>query len=473
MTGVRQALGDQASETAQMFAMVSLSTTSLDVVRNYAAAQEASSNGKFEEAMQSLLKAVEADPKFGVGYQLLALNSRNLGRLQDADKYINQALLYLDGMTERERYSTRGFYYRMTGDYQQCVREYGELIARYAADLVGHNQRALCLTQLRDMRGAVNEMRQVVDMLPNRVIFRDNLALYNSYAGDFQTGEREARAIQEPDVYSIMALAFGQTGQGQLSAAAATYQKLATVDALGASFAASGLADLASVEGRFADAVRILSEGAARDLASKSADRAAAKFAAVAQAELARGRNAAAIAAAETALRHSQAVKIRFLAARLFVEADAPERARPLIASLAAELQAEPQAYAKIVEGEAAIKGGDPRMAIKLLTEANMLLDTWIGHYALGRAYLEAGAFIQADSEFDRCIRRRGEALALFLDEEPTYTFLPSAYYYQGRVREELKSAAGLTESYGAYLTLRGQSKEDPRVAEVRQRVSQ
>ncbi len=146
-------------------------------------------------------------------------------------------------------------YYRLTGDYQQCVKEYGELIARYAADVVGHNQRALCLTQLRDMRGAVNEMRQVVDMLPNRAIFRDNLALYNSYAGDFQTGEQEARAIQEPDVYAIMALAFAQTGQGQLSEAAATYQKLATVDALGASFAASGLGDLAGVEGRFADAV--------------------------------------------------------------------------------------------------------------------------------------------------------------------------------------------------------------------------
>ena len=84
-------------------------------------------------------------------------------RLQDADKYINQALRYLDGMTERERYSTRGMYYRMTGDYQQCVKEYGELIARYAADVVGHNQRALCLTQLRDMRRAVDEMRQVVE----------------------------------------------------------------------------------------------------------------------------------------------------------------------------------------------------------------------------------------------------------------------------------------------------------------------
>jgi tetratricopeptide (TPR) repeat protein len=469
MTTVRTALGDQASESAQMFAMVSLSATSLDVVRNYAAAQEAASNGRFEESLQNLLKAVEADPKFGVGYQLLAVHSRNLGRLQDADRYINEALKYLDGMTERERLATRGMYYRLTGDYEQCVKEYGELIARYEADVVGHNQRALCLTQLRDMQGAVDEMRQVVDLLPNRAIFRANLGLYNNYAGNFQVAEEVARATEAPDVYATMALVFAQVGQGQFAQATDTYQKLGMRDALGASFAASGLADLASVEGRFSDAVRILRDGAAKDLAAKSADRAAAKFAALAYAELSRGRNAAALAAIDTALANSKAVKIRFLAARLFVEAGNIEAARPLIASLAAELQAEPQAYAKIVEGAAAIKSGDPRLAIKVLSEANMLLDTWIGHYDLGRAYLEEGAFTQADSEFDRCLRRRGEALALFLDEEPTYAYLPSVYYHQGRVREGLK-IAGAAESYKNYLGFRGQSKEDPLLPDIRKR---
>ena len=71
------------------------------------------------------------------------------------------------------------------------------------------------------------------------------------------------------------------------------------------------------------------------------------------------------------------------------------------------------------------LKSGDSRQAIKVLTEANALLDTWIGHFDLGRAYLEAGLFAQADSEFDRCIKRRGEALSLFLDEEPTYGYFP------------------------------------------------
>ena len=115
------------------------------------------------------------------------------------------------------------------------------------------------------------------------------------------------------------------------------------------------------------------------------------------------------------------------------------------------------------------MKNGDARAAIKTLTEANTLLDTWIGHFDLGRAYLEAKAFTQADSEFDRCIKRRGEALSLFLDEEPTFGYFPPVYYYQGRVREGLGSA-GFAESYRVYLAMRGQSKDDPLVMEVRRR---
>jgi len=115
------------------------------------------------------------------------------------------------------------------------------------------------------------------------------------------------------------------------------------------------------------------------------------------------------------------------------------------------------------------LKGGDAQQAVKWLTEANALLDTWIGHFELGRAYLEAGAFTQADSELDRCIKRRGEALSLFLDEEPTFGHFPDVYYYQGRVREALGSA-GFAESYRVYLGIRGESKEDPLVPEVRRR---
>jgi tetratricopeptide (TPR) repeat protein len=469
VTTVRKALGDETSASAQLFAMASVSATSLDVVAHYAAAREAASKGKFEEARSRYTKAVELDPKFGIGYQALASVSQGLGNLQDAEKYIKEALRYLDNMTERERYTTRGAFDFLSGDYQQCVKEYSDLIARYNADVAGHNNLALCLTYLRKMPEALNEMRRVVELVPKQAVFRANLALYANYASDFQTAEEEARKIDEPDAKSVLALAFAQLGQNRVTQAVETYQKLKAMDAQGASFAASGLGDVATFEGRFSDAARILEQGAAADLAAKNPDRAAVKFTALAYAHLLREQKSAAVTAAMKALANSKAVSVRFLAARTFVEAGEIAKARPLMAGLASDLQAEPQAYAKIVEGQIALKNGDARQALKILTEANGLFDTWIGHFDLGRAYLAVGALAQADGEFDRCIKRRGEALSLFLDEDPTYAYFPTVFYYQGRVRGELKSD-GFRESYRQYLNVRGNSTEDPLAREVRRR---
>ena len=117
--GVREALGDDTSDSAQRFAMETLTATSLDAVREYARGMEAMSGSKFEDALQSFSKAVALDPKFGVAYGAMAATSRNLERQQDAEKYAQEAIRHLDSMTERERYRTRGFlllhYQRLSG----------------------------------------------------------------------------------------------------------------------------------------------------------------------------------------------------------------------------------------------------------------------------------------------------------------------------------------------------------------------
>jgi Flp pilus assembly protein TadD len=469
---VREALGDDTSDSKKRFAMDTLSATSLEVVREYAGAMEALSRSKNSEALQGFSKAAALDPNFGLAHAGMAIASRNLDKQEDAEKYVKEAIRHLDGMTERERYRTRGMYYFLTNDYQACVKEYGDLISRYAADAAARNNLALCLTHLRDMPRAVDEMRQVVKVLPNRALYKENLAQYLAYSGDFKAAEEQSRAMQEPGLFGVLPLAFAQLGQGLLTRSAATFERLAKIDDQGASYTASGLGDLALYEGRYLDAARIFTQGAAADVAAKDTDRAANKFAALAYTQLLRRQNVAALAAADRALANSQAVKIRFLAARVFVEAGAAAKAGALSAALGAELQAEPQAYALIIDGLTALQNGNPRRAIKDLTDANGLLNTWIGHFDLGRAYLEAGGFPQADSEFDRCIKRRGEALSLFLDEEPTFGYYPPVYYYQGRVKEGLNSSKS-ADSYRAYLDIRGKSTEDPLVADARKRAGQ
>jgi len=86
-----------------------------------------------------------------------------------------------------------------------------------------------------------------------------------------------------------------------------------------------------------------------------------------------------------------------------------------------------------------------------------------------GRALSEGGAFLQADSSFERCLKRRGEALSLFLDDEPSYGYFPPGLLLPGSRARSAEQREG-AESYKAYLEIRGKSAEDPLVAEVRRR---
>ncbi len=401
----------------------------------------------------------------------MAIASANLGQTQEAKKHVEAAISHVDKMTDRERFRARGLYYYITNDYQACVKEYGDFLERYNADASARNNLALCSTKLRDMRKAREEMQRVVQILPKRSLYRVNASLYSAYSSDFGVAEEQALVAQElQDPWALQALALAQQGQGKIAEAIKSYEALASVPGAGRTYTVSGLADVALYEGRFADAASLFADGARADLAEKDGDRAAAKFAALAYTELARGRRTQARAAAEQALANGAGVQIRFLAARIYAQTGASAQARAIAAKLGAELQAEPQAYGKIIEGVVALEQKDARLAIKLLTEATTLLDTWIGRFDLGRAYLAAGAFPQADSEFDRCLTRNGEALSLFLDEEPTSGFLPPVYYYQGRVREGMKSA-GFAEAYQRYLAIRGKATDDPLVADIRKRL--
>ena len=466
-TDIREALGDDTSDSARRFATDTLSTTSLDVVRNYSLAMEAMADGKFEEALARAEQARKADTNFGLAYVTMASASRNLDRIKDAEQYALEAVRHVDGMTERERYRARGLVYMATGDYQQCLKEFGDMLGRYAADVVAYNNLAFCQTQLRDMTGAVNSMKRAAEILPKRALYRLNLALYAAYSSDFAAAEKEAGTTRQlGNALGLQPLAYAQVAQGRLADASQTYRLLAMVNPQGASIGNSGLADIPAYEGRFTEAIRLYSDGAAADEKQGSSERAAAKFAAIAFIQLQRGRKAAAAEAAHTALQGSQSVRTRLLAGRGLAQAGDTKGAQAVAAKLAAELPVDAQAAAKIIDGNVALENGRLPEAIRLLTESTELLNTWIGQFDLGRANLAASRFTQADSSFDRCLKRAGE---LFLDEEPSYAYLPAVYYYQGRAREAQKSA-GFANSYLTYLKLRGNSTEDPLLAEVRKR---
>jgi hypothetical protein len=69
------------------------------------------------------------------------------------------------------------------------------------------------------------------------------------------------------------------------------------------------------------------------------------------------------------------------------------------------------------------------------------------------------------------CLNRRDEATSIFLDDVPSYHYLPAVYYYQGRAREGLKSP-GAVESYKTFLSIKEKGAGDPLVADAQKRVA-
>ena len=473
---IRKALGDSTPASVQ-FGEVSggFKAASLEAVHQEALGMDDTFAGKFQEAFDSFQKATELDPKLARAYTGMAAMARNLGKSADAVKYMKIAMKQVDNMTDRDRYRSRGLYYLTTEDWQDCVQEYTQLVTHYPADRVGQNNLATCYTQLRNAPKALQAAEEEVKIVPKGVGQRLNLAFVSAFAGDFAGSEREARtalSLNPSAAQGYLVLAEAKLGQGQIDQAAEAYQKLETFGPVAASTAADGLADLSAYQDKHAEAERLLTQGAAKDLAAKNTDSAGRKFAALGNIEETQGKHAAAISDTGKALANSQITSIEFLAARTYVDAGELAKAQKLAATLSSALSSESQAYGKIIGGLIAVKKKDTNEAIRQITAANNLLDTWIGRFDLGRAYLDAGAFTEADSEFDQCTKRQGEAIELFDDNVPTYAYFPPVYYYQGRAREGMKSE-GFADFYRKYLSIRGQSSDDPLVLDIRRRLGQ
>jgi len=472
---IRKALGDSTPQSVQLIAAGgAFQAASLEAVHQYAIGSEQQFAGKMQDSLVSFSKAVELDPNFARAYSAMAAVAGNLGRLQDAERYSKLAMQHVDRMTERERYRIRGVYYLRAGNWEKCVEEYTELVRRYSADNIGYNNLCVCYRGLHNTPKAIEQLQRQLEILPHNQPARTNLAQLMAYAGDFPAAEREARAalqVNSSNEKAYIGLAYAQLGQGQLAEAIKTYRQLEKISNLGQSQATLGLADIALYEGRLGDAAQLLQQGAAANLQAGRLDSAAANFAALGYTQLLRKQKAAALDALKSAMANSKSVSPRFLAARVYVAAGEIGKARSLANELLSDSHPEPQADAKLIEGEAALREKDPHKAIESFTEANKLVDTWIGHFDLGRAYLEADSFVEADSEFDQCIKRRGETLDLF-DYMTNYSYVPEVYYYLGRVREGLQSP-GAADFYRTYISIRGKAGEDPLLPEVRRRLGQ
>jgi serine/threonine protein kinase/Flp pilus assembly protein TadD len=453
---VRRVLGDTTPESARLQQQETVTSSSLEAVHEYAVAQDLQFSSKWEEALPHYSKAIALDPNMGRAYAGMAVMSANMGRKADAEKYYQTAMAHIDRMSDREKYRTRGGYYLMTRQPDKAIQEFNALVEQYPADAVGPTNLALSYFYTRNMQKAMEQGRRSVDLSPKAVLQRTNLALYSIYAGDYASGAKAAQEVLSGNPNSadaLGALAIAQTGQGDFSSATETYKKLEALGPRGASMANIGLADIAELQGREDDALTLLEIGIAADLAAKESGSAAAKTIALGQAYLSRGDKKRALAEADAAVKLDPQPNVLMAAGELYVNAGDTSRAAKLVTQLSARIEPEPQLYGALLQGAISLSRGQRTEAIQAFEKAQKISNSWLGHFYLGKAYLQNGSFTEADSEFELCLKRRGEASAVFLDDVPTFRLMPSVYYDLGRAQEGLKSPAA-AETYRTFLKM-------------------
>jgi hypothetical protein len=124
---------------------------------------------------------------------------------------------------------------------------------------------------------------------------------------------------------------------------------------------------------------------------------------------------------------------------------------------------AENQVTAMLIEGYAQMATA-PIEAIDTFAKAGKTLDTWMSHFFQGRASLSAKAYVEAQAEFEACLKRSGEATAVFLDEVPTARLLPPVWYYLAEAEKGLNSGKA-QEYYERFLALQVPHSQDPLAA--------
>lgn len=456
---IREELGDKSVDETSRSPGETFTASSLEAVKDYTQAQNLAAQTKYEESLAFYESAVNEDPNFGRAYSGWALSLFILGREEEAEVLWEQALSKMDTMTDRERYRTLGLYYlAITGNYQKGIESYKALVDKYPADSAGYNNLAVAYFSVLDFPAALEAGRKALTVYPSNAIMLSNYALYAMYAGDFATGATQARELLKKDSSAFMAwlpIAVERLAESDLPGAIQAYTDMAKVSARSSSLANLGLADAAIYSGEFADAKTLLESGIESDQPANNKRLISTKYMMLADALRELGDTEAAREAIQTGLSIAGGIGREVPAALLWIELGDHDAAQELQAGLAKQLQADPRAYAALIQGVIATREGRYVEAIDALRAGINLANHWLLHYYMGRAYFEAGSFAEALDEFELCLKRRGEASSLFLDDQPTWRYMAPVYYWRGRAQEQLGMRGAANESLETFVSLR------------------
>lgn len=261
---VRQRLGESLAgiqSAAEPLARVT--TSSLQALEQYSRAVEAMNRGSVEAAIALLEGALSVDPEFAMASSLIADAYLTLGNRQSQLRHLERAYAVRQDVTLRERYSIEAKYLGVHERYDEQADRLRALTSLYPDDAAARQQLAQALSNLMDLRGAIEQAREHIRLRGNAVDAYELLLLLLTSDGQNAEALRvfdSVDGILDPTPRLQWGVGMARFGLDQLDEARRVFGALAGTDGPYASIGRLYLARVDLYEGRFTSADAALSE---------------------------------------------------------------------------------------------------------------------------------------------------------------------------------------------------------------------
>ncbi|MGQ9672749.1 MAG: protein kinase domain-containing protein [Candidatus Aminicenantales bacterium] len=187
-----------------------ITTASPEAFKFYVEGRKLHHEQKYRESIQMMEKAVAIDPGFAMAYRSMAMGYGNLLLTSQKQTYLKKAFELTDRLSDRERYTIEGDYYRESErSYDKAVAAYERLLELYPDDSIGTTNLGILYTSLEEWDKAIELYERALQNNPENIwtylnlvdsdndhaLFLNHLALAYFKKGDWEKAKDEHEKI--------------------------------------------------------------------------------------------------------------------------------------------------------------------------------------------------------------------------------------------------------------------------------------
>jgi tetratricopeptide (TPR) repeat protein len=153
-----------------------ITTDSAEALRHYATGMSYYHDGKYEESIEELKRAVGIDPEFALAHYYIALNYSYIGNNSEIYRYIDRAIELKERVSKKEFYMIQGFEYTIVKrDRKRAIEVYQKLLEEYPEDEEGYLFLGAKYRGLEEWENALACFKKVLNINMCRKTAYDNL----------------------------------------------------------------------------------------------------------------------------------------------------------------------------------------------------------------------------------------------------------------------------------------------------------